>query len=140
MPILINLELCFNKNIMKNSIKVIILVLFVSLLSNCKKNQTGGNASVSGTVSHHTKAIANARVYIKFNSSEFPGDDYTKYDTYVDADSEGKYKISLYKGTYYLYAKGYDLDIPAPYIVKGGLSVSVRTNEKVQKDLAVTED
>lgn len=121
------------------------LNLFVLLLSfiaifGCKKNQTGGNAVVSGTVVHHTKAIANARIYIKFNASEFPGDDYKLYDTYVDADASGKYKINLYKGTYYLYAKGYDFDIPSPYIVKGGLSVTVRTNEKLQKDIAITED
>lgn len=117
----------------------ILLILFAAIFS-CKKNQTGGNAVVSGTVVHHTKAIANARIYIKFNSSEFPGDDYKLYDTYVDADVDGKYKINLYKGTYYLYAKGYDLEIPSPYLVKGGLSVTVRTNEKLQKNIAITED
>lgn len=117
-------------------------LVFVLLLSftNCKKNQTGGKASVSGTVKHHEKTIADAYVYIKFNTTEFPGDDYTKYDTYVQADANGKYRIPLYKGSYYLYAKGYDLDIASPFIVKGGTSFTIRNKENLSIDLAVTED
>lgn len=118
----------------------LILIIPVLLLANCKKNQTGGKATVKGVVAHHGKPIPNAYVYIKYNSSEFPGDDYSIYNTYVEADADGNYSIPFYKGTYYLYARGYDMAIPYPHIVKGGLSVSLRNNEKLTKDIAVTED
>ena len=88
---------------------------------------------------HHTKPVADAIVYIKFNTTEFPGNDVKNYDTYVQADASGNYGIPLYKGSYYLYAVGNDLDIPYPYLVKGGLSFSIRNKEKLEKDIAVTE-
>jgi len=115
------------------------IIIAISLFS-CKKNQTGGRSKISGLVAHHGVLIPNARVYIKFNANEFPGDDYSLYDTYIDADEHGKYDISFYKGTYYLYAKGYDYNIPYPHLVKGGLSVTLRHKENLKKDIAVTED
>lgn len=89
---------------------------------------------------HHEKAVTDAKVYIKFNTSEFPGEDLKLYDTYVQADANGNYSISLYKGTYYLYAYGIDLDIPPPYTVSGGLSVTIKNKENLVKNIAVTED
>jgi hypothetical protein len=91
-------------------------------------------------VAHHGVAIPNAVVYIKFKTSEFPGDDGSTYDTSVPADAQGNYSINLYKGTYYLYAVGLDMNIPYPYKVSGGLSVSVRNNEQLEKEIAVTEE
>lgn len=116
----------------------IIALSFLILLS-CKKNQVGGSATVKGVVSHHGKAIADAYVYIKYDATEFPGDDYTLYNTFVKADGSGNYNIPLYKGSYYIYARGYDYAVPAPYIVKGGLSVTIRSSENLTKDIAVSE-
>jgi hypothetical protein len=118
------------------------LTLILSLLigfAACKKNQLGGKANVKGIVAHHGKPIPNAVVYIKFKTSEFPGDDGSNYDTSVNADAEGNYSIDFYKGTYYVYAVGLDMDIPYPYKVSGGLSVSVRNKEQLTKDIAVSE-
>jgi len=125
---------------MKTFVKLMIIVSLLSSFISCKKNQTGGKATIKGTVKHHDKPIANAFVYIKFNSTEFPGSDYKSYDTYVEADASGNYTIPLYKGSYYLYAVGRDLDIPSPYEVVGGLSFSIRNKENLVKDIAVTED
>jgi hypothetical protein len=124
---------------MSKKVLLLITVSLIFILFSCKKNQTGGNATVKGLVTHHGKAIPNAYVYIKFNATEFPGDDYKLYDTFVETDTDGNYSIALYKGGYYLYAKGYDVDIPSPYIVSGGLSVSVRNKENLSRDIAVTE-
>lgn len=124
---------------MKNTVLLSLALLLGVVIFSCKKNQTGGNASVKGVVRHHGKPIPDAYVYVKFNATEFPGDDYKLYDTYVQADANGNYSIPLYKGSYYVYAKGYDIDIPAPYIVVGGLSVSVRNKENLSRDIAVTE-
>ncbi len=116
----------------------IVLAALITTLS-CTKNQVGGSGKVSGIVAHHGKAISDAHVYIKYDTNEFPGDDYSLYDTYVKADGAGNYNIPFYKGTYYIYARGYDYAIPHPYIVKGGLSVTVRNKENLTRELAVTE-
>lgn len=124
---------------MKTMLRLSFVFLMILGLAACKKNQLGGKASVKGVVTHHGKPIPDAYVYIKFNSTEFPGEDYNKYDTYVKADANGNYSFTLYKGSYYLFAKGYDLDIPSPFIVQGGLSFSVRNKESLNLDIAVTE-
>ena len=116
------------------------LILFACLLIafiSCKKNQLGGQSTVSGTVLHHSRFIAGARVFIKFNAKEFPGNDTTKYDAKVVADLSGTYNFNCYQGNYFLYAYGYDDQLRLP--VFGGTSVKVRTNEIVSTDLAVFE-
>ena len=105
----------------------------------CKKNQLNGDASIKGRVAHHSKAIANASVFIKFDAKEFPGADTTIYDAKVRADANGNYSISCYKGDYYLYAFGNDYSIVPPYHVNGGAPAKVRKNEDLVVDLAVTE-
>lgn len=131
------IDLKIPTNTMKNSILFIVLILSISA---CKKNQLGGNSSIKGKVVHHSKAIANATVYIKFDSKESAGADVSKYDTKVQADINGNYEIpSLYKGDYYLYAVGEDFATPPPYIVNGGIPVNLRTKESVEIDIPVTE-
>ena len=124
---------------MKYFLKLTLVLTLLLPFTSCKKNQTGGKATLKGTVMHHSKPIPDAYIYIKYKATEFPGDDYKLYDTYVQADGSGNYSISFYKGTYYLYAVGRDLDIPSPYEVKGGMSVSLRNKETLVKDIAVTE-
>lgn len=124
---------------MKILTKFFLFASLIILSGSCKKNQTGGKATLKGTVKHHEKAIADAYVYIKYNTSDFPGDDPKLYDNYVQADANGNYSITFYKGTYYIYAKGYDLEVPAPYEVKGGLSVTLTKKDNLVRDIAVTE-
>ncbi len=125
---------------MKLIIKIALILSLAANFTACKKNQTGGKASVKGTVAHHGKVIPGAYVYIKFNATEFPGDDYKNYDTYVKANDAGNFSFPLYKGNYYQYATGYDQDIPYPFIVKGGIGFSVRNKENLKVDVAVSED
>ncbi len=89
---------------------------------------------------HHSKAIANATVFIKFKVKEFPGEDTTAYDTKVRADVNGNFTIKCYKGDYYLYGIGYDFAILPPYRVVGGFHIRMRYKEKVETIVAVTED
>lgn len=121
--------------------KNIILISILSLaIISCKKNELGGKSSIKGKVVHHSKAIPNAIVYIKFDSKESAGTDVSKYDTKVTADANGNYEIpSLYKGDYYLYAVGEDFATPPPYIVNGGVPVNLRTKESIGIDVPVTE-
>lgn len=124
---------------MKQIVAFFLILFLTTSFYSCKKNKIGGKATLKGAVLHHNKLIPNAYVYIKYNTTEFPGDDYTLYDTYVQADASGNYSISFYKGTYYIYAYGFDTDIAAPNSVKGGLSISIRNRENLKKDIAVTE-
>jgi hypothetical protein len=122
---------------MKNILQLTVLSFLLGL-SSCKKNQLGGNSTVQGKVAHHEEAIPNATVYIKFNAKEFPGKDITVYDATVFADAEGKYSFKCYRGNYFLYGVGIDLQA-TPLDVSGGVPVRVRNNEIMEADIAVTE-
>ncbi len=112
------------------------LIVFFS----CKKNQLGGTSTIQGVVKHHSKLIANATVFIKFNAKDLPGIDTTLYDDKVKADANGNYTIKCYKGNYFLFGYGYDGQVTTNGgKVTGGSAVSVRKNEKATIDLAVTE-
>ena len=117
-----------------------IAFLFLIAFYGCKKNQLDGKATISGSVKHHEKIIANATIFIKFNASELPGVDTTLYDAKVRADASGNYTIKCYKGNYFLYGYGYDNQVTSNNgRVTGGSTVKMRSNEKATIDLAVTE-
>jgi len=120
---------------------IIYSLLWISVtFFSCKKNALGGNAVVKGEVKHHAKLIPNATVYIKFNTSEFPGKDVTLYDDKFVADADAKYSFKCYKGEYYLYAVGFDSAEPPPGTVTGGVPTKrVRSNETVVVDVPVYE-
>jgi len=119
---------------------IIYSLLVISLtFFSCKKNELGGTGIIKGTVKHHAKIIGKATVYIKFNAKEFPGTNVSLYDDKVVADELGNYKISCFKGDYYLYAVGFDDDVPPPSIVSGGAPVKIRNRETVEIELAITE-
>ncbi len=125
---------------MRFFLKLSIIISLLAFVTACKKNQLGGKSTIIGVVAHHGDPIPNATVYIKFNSSEFPGDHTDTYDASVLADSKGNYRFNVYKGTYYIYAVGLDMDIPAPYTVSGGFSFSIKNKQHLTRDIAVTED
>jgi hypothetical protein len=117
----------------------ICLLAFIVVASSCHKEGLGGNSSIHGTVMHHSKVIPGCKVYIKFNTSDFPGESPANYDASVDADSKGDYTFpKLYSGDYYLYGVGYDNSILQ--IVRGGIPVSIKRNKSVSIDVPVTED
>ena len=108
-------------------------------LSSCKKNQLGGSSVIKGKVSHHSKAISNAIIYIKFNAKEFPGKEIELYDHSLSSDLNGEFSIACYKGDYYLFAKGIDDQSTQQKDVFGGAPVNIRNNEIVEMNLAVSE-
>jgi hypothetical protein len=124
---------------MKNSILFsLVLLIAVAFLGGCKKEGIGGNSEVSFHVKHHSTTIPFAKVYIKYDSKEFPGTDVTVYDdsTTTDAAAHGHFH-DLVKGDYYLYGVGYDSSISQ--VVKGGVPVNLKTNEELEVDVPVTE-
>ncbi len=125
----------------KTFIKLFVAICFAFVLliaSSCHKEGIGGNASVSGTVLHHDDPIPNCVVYIKFNTTDFPGDNPSDYDSKISADATGKYNFSkLYRGDYYLYGVGIDNRIQD--VVKGGIGIHVKNNKAYEQDVPVTE-
>jgi len=110
---------------------------------DCPKSGTagaGGAVKLSGFVRHHEQEIANARVFIKYGATEFPGDDTTAYDAAVSADGGAYYEFSgLNAGDYYLFAAGFDSTISLP--VDGGVPVEICDGaQSVQRNIPVTED
>jgi hypothetical protein len=114
-------------------------LVFLLVCASCKKNEAGGKAEIKGRIAHHSKAIGNATVYIKYDATEFPGKTVSAYDTYVKGDAQGNYSFKCYKGDYYLYAVGID-SLAVPTLVEGGVPVHVRSKEFVRADIAVAEE
>lgn len=96
-----------------------VLLIAVFNFHGCKKENTLTNASgqtvVQGTISlkiqakHHWWGVPYLPVYLKKNSTSWPGMDSTKYEFKTTADYEGNCEFShLFPGNYYIYAHGYD--------------------------------
>jgi hypothetical protein len=113
-------------------IQYVILIICALNFVSCKKNQLGGKSNIKGKVMHHDKAIPFAKVYIKFNATEFPGTDVSLYNTSISADLNGNFLIEkIYHGNYYFYAVGIDDAIALPNTVKGGTSLKVKMLKEV---------
>jgi hypothetical protein len=126
------------KQLIKNTFLVTLFSLLILIPTSCKKEGTGGKSTIKGVVKHHSKAIPNAIVYIKYGAIEFPGEITASYDAQVTADAAGAYEFtSLVKGDYYLYGYGYDAAISEN--VKGGISVNVKRNKTTETDIPVVE-
>ena len=140
-------------NLMIRLRQTILPLLFFSLLvfSGCRKspvlNEDGqpviqGNVVLNVHVMHHTWGVPYIRVYIKRNATEFPGEDTTLYDSYIQADNEGWVQFNnLYPGNYYLYATGYDYYFAAPVIGHIPVTFSAETlvNNTAEITLYVSE-
>ena len=114
----------------------------VLFLSNCKKNNTGGTATVILTPKHHDDVIFGTTVYVKFNATELPTNPTSDYDLKIMVDSmQSVVTISdLRYGDYYFYGEGYDPAIKLP--VKGGIGLSIKWSdrkEEIRSDLPITE-
>ena len=82
-----------------------------------------GERTLAMKMVHHTRPINGARVFIKYNAVEFPGEDTAMYDYSVTSlpDSPFASIDSLACGNYYVYAVGIDslLD-PTNWVCRGG--------------------
>jgi hypothetical protein len=127
---------------MKSAVRIILIAFLPFILFACIKAGKGGDASILGKVLHHEVIIPNATVFIKYNASEFPGADTSKYDDKVKADNQGNYTFKdLKKGRYYLYGKGQDgVANGNPFDVFGGARLDINSKKQmVQFNVAVTE-
>jgi hypothetical protein len=125
---------------MKTTIQLLLLVSMLGLYS-CKKNDTGGDATVAAITKHHDRKIPYSTVYIKYGAEDFPGEDISQYDAFQQTDAEGHTHFeNLRYGHYYFYATGYDSVAQAP--VKGGIGLKIKWSERkeeIELDVPITE-
>jgi hypothetical protein len=123
----------------------LICLMFVFVVSNCKKAGSGGKAEVAVFVKHHERLIPAAMVYVKYNAKEFPGADVSKYDLSAVCGNIGEARghthiKDLRYGYYYFYSVGYDSAISQT--VTGGIALHIKYSERkkeIDLDVPVTE-
>lgn len=115
---------------MKTKIKFgVLIAAIMTAVFSCKKEGTGGDATVATIVQHHGKNIPYSTVYVKYGAKDFPGDDVSKYDANQQTDKEGHTHFkNLLKGDYYFYAVGYDSAISNN--VKGGVAFTIKRKDR----------
>jgi len=122
--------------------------LFISLLtlgatfSSCKKNGTGGKASLHIQIAHHSVPINGATLYIKFGAQDMPSNPITDYDLKLLASQTDSHiqVENLRPGDYYLYAVGFDPAVNQT--LEGGIPVKIKWKERkenIDVNLAITE-
>jgi len=87
--------------------------LFTIFLLSCKKEDSvkivHGNITLKVLVKHHDWTIHYMNVYLKSNTTVWPGRDSTLYDSMTQTTQNGRCEFNnLYPGNYYIYASGYD--------------------------------
>ena len=110
-----------------------ILLLSTVGITSCKKNDTGGKASLHVMVYHHSTPIINPVIYVKFGTQSKPGDPIVNYDLKVEGEvGENHVHIEdLRMGEYYLYAIGYDSIAKMP--VAGGIAAKIKWSERKER-------
>ena len=120
----------------------VIIILWSIITFSCKKNETGGDATIAAFPKHHSKSVKGATMYVKFGTEELPSNPTTNYDLKIvgESNEDHVHIEGLRYGKYYLYAEGYDSSISA--IVKGGVAAKIKWSERKEEmdiDVPVTE-
>lgn len=119
-------------------------LMFLSI-AGCDKEDEQPNGrdhervELSGTVLHHDRPIAFARVYLKQNTSAFPGRNPGLYDINAEADGDANFHFhNLAPASYYLYGEGWDAGINDS--VYGGIPITITGTSQTQRsNVPVTE-
>lgn len=120
----------------------LVILTISSVIIACKKNGTGGDATIAAFPQHHGKAIYGATAYIKYKAKDLPDNPTVNYDLKVvgDPKEDHVHIDGMLPGNYYLYAVGYDSAISQT--VKGGIALSIKYSEKKSEldiNIPVTE-
>ena len=124
---------------MKNTIIAVSIVLPLAFADCTPEEGLGGKAEIKGLAAHHSLAIPDCRVFIKYGVFNSPGTDPGLYDDSTVAGNDGRFVFSeLQKGSYYLYGIGYDSTIGMP--VTAGIPVILEEKKQsIEVLLPVTE-
>jgi hypothetical protein len=107
------------------------------IIAGCKKNGTGGKASVAVFPSHHGSPIEGCTVYVKFAAKELPSGPTMNYDLKAEGVA-GASRIDikgLRAGNYFFYATGFDSSHMEA--VNGGIPVEISWKDR-KNEMSVT--
>lgn len=110
-------------------------------MNSCKKGGTGGTTSIVTTVTHHGKAIAGAKVYVKYGSYNFPGADTSLYNSsqVTSIDGYATFKNLKY-GYYQFYTVTFDSSVNSSVSGNAGLKVKMKDEgNELELNVPVTE-
>lgn len=117
-------------------------LLFLSCNKNDEHNDAGqvivkGTNKLIVTVTHHTYNLPDIEVYLKYNTTTFPGTDTSLYDWNTRSDPSGIAVFdNMFQGNYFLYAKGFDTGIGENVI--GASPVVLSSTTLVNNELYIT--
>src|ERR1044071_7220736 len=102
------------EKIRKNNF-LILFFLFAVLFFACKKPDSNtpiatlkGNITMTVNVMHHQWVIPGIPVYLKGNTTQYPGENTALYNLSVTTNQNGDAQFKELKyGNYYLYARGW---------------------------------
>lgn len=108
---------------------LILLIAVATSFASCTKEGKGGNASISGVIKRNgVYTIPNSVVYIKYGTTEFPGEDPQMYDDSYATGTEATFEFTeLKKGDYYLFVTGFD--VTGGFSVSGGMVVNLERKQ-----------
>ena len=135
---------------MKRKAFLLITLFVVMLFCTCKKSDSTspsggvtvqGNVTLTVNVMHHWWGVSSIPVYIKFNSTQWPGKDTTLYDMRQVANMEGIVTFNhLGPGDLVIYAAGFDSYFQAYVIGYSNLSITkADANSTVNATVTVSE-
>ncbi len=122
---------------------IFVFLLLIAIISACKKPTEPipieSNSSICFTTMHHTWAVPDLRVYIYYDSHEFPGWDGDDYHDSTVCDHLAQACFDhLPIGNHILMAKGYDS--LSHYYVLGATQITVQSlDEQLTDTLLVCE-
>ncbi len=124
------------------SIAIITIVSFA--ISSCTKSKctagSGGTLTIVAFPKHHGADTKPLWAFVKFNTKDFPGTNWTNYDLQIAGDTtENHIEIENVKcGDYYIYEMAFDPAINDTVV--GGVPFSTeQTTGEVDINVAVTE-
>jgi hypothetical protein len=137
----------------KVNLLVFVLILVAAVSSSCKKKKgckdpisinydkeaelddgsceyagIGGNVTIVAYPKHHASETRPYHAFVKFNATDFPGNNPNYYDLDITADTtENHIEIkNLKRGKYFIYLTAYDTS--STINVNGGIPLTVSQN------------
>ena len=121
-------------------IKYLLFVALAVLAVSCKKETVGttsGNITLNITALHHSWPVHYLRVYLKYDTTSWPGTVTGLYDDSTETSQNGNCSFgNLYTGNYYIYATGYDPAVDTTVI--GYMPVAITKDNITDHALSVT--
>lgn len=123
---------------MKKLLLISTAVLGLTITYSCKKNNTGGDASILVNVQRDNNPVKRPVLYVSFGAKETSSSVQKNYDLRITGDSlTSSVRLDgLRYGKYYIFAMGFDSILMKP--VQGGVIAKIKWKERDIKEMPFT--